>query len=105
MRLALLNYTKPTIVNREFSDLPWCLPSATLRQLHLAPAGNIYDVRFNGSGTLSYQPDSNNASDKLMFTYRLPSKMAILRTERDPESILASYIAKAIGEDTEGHAA
>ncbi|GES60197.1 hypothetical protein ATEIFO6365_0002052900 [Aspergillus terreus] len=35
VRLALLNFTKPPIVNKEFLDLLWQLPSAASRQLYL----------------------------------------------------------------------
>ncbi|KAL4889704.1 hypothetical protein BDV59DRAFT_210129 [Aspergillus ambiguus] len=76
VRLALLNYTKPPIINREFSDLPWQLPSAVSSRLYLRP-----DCKLSGqkplvqSGILHFQADT---AEEIAFTFDVPSKMTIV---------------------------
>lgn len=74
VRLALLNYTKPAIVDREFPDLPWHLPSATSQELYLGPDGKLLENKPD-AGVLSYHADT---PAEISFTYNFPSKTAII---------------------------
>lgn len=71
VRIAFLNYTKPALVDQEFTDLPWHLPSVTPRKLYLAPAGKLSEEKQTEPAELSYQAD---ASDEVAFTYEFPFK-------------------------------
>ncbi|KAF1939301.1 alpha/beta-hydrolase [Clathrospora elynae] len=75
VRIALLNHTKPALVDQEFPDLPWHLASTTSRQLHLSPNGELTLERHTGpSTTLSYQADSNA---EVAFTYVFPARTVL----------------------------
>ena len=36
VRMALLNFSKPALLDQEFADLPWHLPDVTRQKLHLS---------------------------------------------------------------------
>lgn len=74
VRLALLNYTKPAIVDKVFADLPWHLPSAVSRQLFLTPGGKLSTDNASNAGELQYQADTK---DSISFTYEFPSRTVI----------------------------
>lgn len=74
VRLALLNYTGPAIVDTPFQDLPWHLPSAEREVLHLTPPGGISKEKPTLSETLSYNAES---SDTLEFIYTF-SRRAVM---------------------------
>ncbi|KAL5364423.1 hypothetical protein BJX96DRAFT_168262 [Aspergillus floccosus] len=65
VRLALLNFTKPPIVNKEFPDLPWQLPSVVSRELYLSPDCKLAAEKPLQSGTLHLQADT---ADEIAFT-------------------------------------
>lgn len=73
--MAILNYTKPPIEDKEFTDLPWHLPSAVSRQLYLAPDTKLSTEKAFHSDTLHYQADTAETID---FTYEFPSRTAIV---------------------------
>ncbi|KAL0940498.1 x-pro dipeptidyl-peptidase c-terminal non-catalytic domain-containing protein [Colletotrichum truncatum] len=75
VRLALLNYTKPPIVNKVFSDIPWHLPSAVSRQLHLTYDKKLSAEKASLASEISYQADT---ADQVVFTYDIPSKTAVV---------------------------
>jgi predicted acyl esterase len=75
VRLALLNYTKSAIVDIPFPDLPWHLPSAQSRTLHLAPDLTLSPTQPSQPSTLTWQADSSEA---LSFTYTFPVRTALV---------------------------
>ena len=75
VRLALLNYTKPALVDHEFTDLPWHLPSAAPHQLYLTPNGELSEMKPSENNTLSYQA---NTAAELTFSYKFPAKTAVV---------------------------
>ncbi|KAH7112016.1 Alpha/Beta hydrolase protein [Dactylonectria macrodidyma] len=75
VRLSFLNYTKLALVNQEFEDLPWHLPSAIAQQLYLNLDPGLSTENPSESGTLSYQADT---SAKLSFSYEFPSKTILV---------------------------
>ncbi|KAM0551721.1 hypothetical protein ACHAPJ_008288 [Fusarium lateritium] len=74
VRMAFLNYSKPGVVNQEYKDLPWHLPSAHTQQLYFNANGSLSTERPAPSSTLEYQADT---SDKLSFSYKFPCKTTI----------------------------
>jgi predicted acyl esterase len=72
--MALLNYTKPAIVDQEFADLPWHLPDIKKQKLHLNPTGKLTQDKQVEEKLLEYQGDS---SDEIAFTYTMPTKTVL----------------------------
>lgn len=71
VRLALLRCTGPALVDQEFTDLPWHLPSATSRKLYLASSGKLTTEKETENRKLTFQAD---LSEEVAFTYQFPSK-------------------------------
>ncbi|VUC23932.1 unnamed protein product [Clonostachys rosea] len=75
VRVALLRYPQPALIDQEFEDLPWHLPSATKQQLFLDSQGGLSVSNPIKASTQSYQAESSEA---LRFSYRFPSKTVIV---------------------------
>jgi predicted acyl esterase len=71
VRLALLNYTAPVVVDKPFSDLPWHLLAAQSQVLHLNPGGVLSKTKSLHSGTLVYPAYTPEA---VTLTYDFPAK-------------------------------
>ncbi|KAF3040771.1 hypothetical protein E8E12_009427 [Didymella heteroderae] len=74
VRLALLAYAKPTIVDIPFPDLPWHSPSAQPMTLHLAPNLTLSPTKLSQSNILAYLAGT---PEILSFTYTSPSRAAL----------------------------
>ncbi|KAL1792352.1 hypothetical protein ACET3X_008859 [Alternaria dauci] len=72
VRMALLNFTKPALLDQEFPDLPWHLPSTTKQKLHLTPTHTLTPSKPLAETTLEYQQTDH--STKLSFTHTFPHK-------------------------------
>ncbi|KAI4944778.1 hypothetical protein J4E91_008465 [Alternaria rosae] len=74
VRIAFLNFTKPALLDQEYPDLPWHLPTATVEKLHLGPTGTLTATAPLSENIMQYQADS---SEELTFTYIFPSKTVL----------------------------
>ncbi|KAK7225128.1 hypothetical protein V2G26_013131 [Clonostachys chloroleuca] len=74
-RVALLRYPQPALLDQEFEDLPWHLPSASKQKLFLDSQRGLCASNPAESSTQSYQAESSEA---LEFSYRFPSRTIII---------------------------
>ncbi|KAJ4305129.1 hypothetical protein N0V90_000659 [Kalmusia sp. IMI 367209] len=74
VRLAILRYTEPAI-HKEFTDLPWHLPSASSKQLFLGLDKKLSTHKATQAGILYYQADM---AEEIEFSYEFPSRIAIV---------------------------
>ncbi|CAN9467009.1 unnamed protein product [Alternaria alternata] len=79
VRMALLNFSKPALLDQEFADLPWHLPDVVTRQkLHLSSPGKLThnkQQQLQEEVLLEYQADS---SDETSFTYAFSTKTVLI---------------------------
>jgi predicted acyl esterase len=79
VRMALLNFSKPALLDQEFADLPWHLPDVTRKQkLHLSSPGKLThnkQQQLQEEALLEYQADS---SDEISFTYAFSTKTVLI---------------------------
>ncbi|CAN9417353.1 unnamed protein product [Alternaria alternata] len=79
VRMALLNFSKPALLDQEFADLPWHLPDVVTRQkLHLSSPGKLThnkQQQLQEEVLLEYQADS---SDEISFTYAFSTKTVLI---------------------------
>ncbi|CAH0025289.1 unnamed protein product [Clonostachys rhizophaga] len=74
-RVALLRYPQPALLDQEFEDLPWHLPSTSKQQLFLDSQGGLCVSNPAESSTQSYHAE---LSEALEFSYRFPSRTVII---------------------------
>ncbi|KAF7672005.1 alpha beta-hydrolase [Alternaria burnsii] len=76
VRMALLNFSKPALLDQEFADLPWHLPDVTRQKLHLSSLGKLTHNKQQQlqEEVLEYQADS---SDEISFTYTFSTKTVL----------------------------
>jgi predicted acyl esterase len=72
--MALLNFTKPALLDQEFADLPWHLPDVTRQKLHLSSPRKLTHNKQLQEEVLEYQADS---SDEISFTYAFSTKTVL----------------------------
>jgi predicted acyl esterase len=72
--MALLNFTKPALLDQKFADLPWHLPDVTRQKLHLSSLGKLTHNKQLQEEVLEYQADS---SDEISFTYAFSTKTVL----------------------------
>ncbi|KAI4940683.1 hypothetical protein J4E86_010655 [Alternaria arbusti] len=87
VRMAFLNFTKPALLDQEYPDLPWHLPTATVQKLHLHPTGTLTPTAPLSTTTIEYQADSPS---ELTFTYTFPSKTILT----GPSTVVLSIAAQ-----------
>ncbi|CAN9420564.1 unnamed protein product [Alternaria alternata] len=78
VRMALLNFSKPALLDQEFADLPWHLPDVTRQKLHLSSPGKLTHNKLQQlqeEVLLEYQADS---SDEISFTYAFLTKTVLI---------------------------
>lgn len=75
VRLALLNYTKPAIEDKSYTDLPWHLPEVVSKDLYLTPEKGLSTVKPPSSHTISYQADT---AEEVDFIHEFISKTVIV---------------------------
>jgi len=85
--MAFLNFTKPALLDQEYPDLPWHLPTATVQKLHLHPTGTLTPTAPLSTTTIEYQADSPS---ELTFTYTFPSKTILT----GPSTVVLSIAAQ-----------
>ena len=78
VRMALLNFSKPALLDQEFADLPWHLPDVTRQKLHLSSPDKLTHNKLQQlqeEVLLEYQADS---SDEISFTYAFLTKTVLI---------------------------
>ncbi|CAG9982720.1 unnamed protein product [Clonostachys byssicola] len=95
-RVALLRYPQPALLDQEFEDLPWHLPSASKQQLFLDSQGGLSVSNPAESSTQSYRAESSEA---LTFSYRFSSRTVIIGP-----STLSIHIASPAHDDMDIYA-
>jgi len=85
--MAFLNFTKPALLDQEYTDLPWHLPTTTVQKLHLDPTGTLTPTAPLSKTAIEYQADSTS---ELAFTYVFPSKTVLT----GPSTVVLSIAAQ-----------